>query len=62
MNEESKKATHEELCDQALDHYMEISNGATHFNSVVPQAIEFYKKNGAVSETQAESSAINKFN
>ena len=34
-----RSATHEELCDQALNHYEEISDAACHWNSVVPKAI-----------------------
>jgi len=28
----------------ALEHYREVSEAATHFNSVIPKAIEFYKQ------------------
>ena len=35
---------HEELCDGALEHYNEISTTAMHSNSLVPRAIEFYKR------------------
>lgn len=38
------KVPHGEQCDQALEHYLKISNEATHFSSLVPAAIEFYKE------------------
>ena len=43
--EPSKEATHEELCNQALKHYEEISDAACHWNSVVPEAIKYYRDN-----------------
>lgn len=39
-------ATHEEICDQALKHYEDLARECCHWNSVVPRAIEFYKKHG----------------
>ncbi len=39
-----KMVPHDELCDEALEHYLKISNEATHFSSLVPHAIEFYKE------------------
>ena len=44
-NHKTSQATHEEVCDQALEHYEEISKKAKHWSSTVPTAIEFYKKN-----------------
>ena len=41
---EQVEATHEEVCDQALKHYEEISNEVSHYSSVVPKAIKFYKE------------------
>ena len=35
---------HDELCDQALAHYHEVSNKASWSNSLVPKAIEYYKR------------------
>lgn len=35
---------HDELCDGALKHYNEISSQAMHSNSLVPKAIEYYKR------------------
>jgi len=35
---------HDELCDKALEHYREISNQAMHSNSLVPAAIEYYRR------------------
>ena len=37
------KASHEELCDKALEHYDKVSNEAANWNSVVPKAIKFYQ-------------------
>ena len=34
----------EELCNQALKHYLEISDKATHYNSLIPKALAFYKQ------------------
>jgi len=36
--------SHDELCDKALAHYRDISDLATHFNSLVPKAIEYYRR------------------
>jgi len=44
MVDEIKKVPHDEQCDQALEHYLKISNEATHSSSLVPDAIEFYKE------------------
>ena len=44
MVDSLKKVPHGEQCDQALEHYLKISNEATHFSSLVPEAIEFFKK------------------
>lgn len=44
IHEELKITPHEELCDQALEHYNEISTTAMHSNSLVPAAINFYKE------------------
>lgn len=41
---EAKVTPHEELCDNALEHYNEISTTAMHSSSLVPKAIEFYKR------------------
>ncbi|GAH33882.1 unnamed protein product, partial [marine sediment metagenome] len=35
---------HGEQCDQALEHYEEVSKTASSWSSLIPQAIEFYKK------------------
>ena len=37
------KATHKEICDQALVHYEKISVAQSEWNSVVPKAILFYR-------------------
>ena len=37
------RATHEEICNQALEHYEKISKEADEWNSVVPKAIRFYR-------------------
>ncbi len=42
--EDAKVTPHEELCDSALEHYNEISITAMHSNSLVPRAIEYYKR------------------
>jgi hypothetical protein len=39
-----KLVPHGEQCDSALEHYEEISKTASHWNSLVPEAIEFYKR------------------
>lgn len=44
--EQPKQATHEELCDAALRHYMELSDEVCRYLSTIPEAIEFYKKHG----------------
>ena len=44
IHEELKITPHEDLCDSALEHYHEVSKAATHFNSLVPKAIEYYKE------------------
>jgi len=38
------KATHEEICDKALRHYEKLAKECCHWDSVIPKAIEFYKK------------------
>lgn len=40
-----KQAPFGELCDQALVHYEQISNKANYWNSLVPDAIKFYRDN-----------------
>lgn len=40
------KATHEELCNQALKHYEELASEYSHWNSVVPKALEYYQDFG----------------
>ena len=42
--EEAKAISHDELCDRALAHYRDISDLATSFNSLVPKAIEYYRR------------------
>jgi len=44
MPNSEKKTPIGELCDQALEHYIQISNEACHYNSLVPEAIKFYKR------------------
>ena len=39
------QATHEEVCNQALEHYEEISSRACNWSSVVPKAIKYYRDN-----------------
>ena len=41
---EECKATHEEVCNQALEQYEEMSRETGQWNSVIPKAIEFYKR------------------
>jgi hypothetical protein len=43
---EECKATHEEVCDQALAHYQKLSMETSEWNSVIPKAIFFYKNWG----------------
>lgn len=47
-NDENRayQATHEELCNQALEHYEDISKEVCHWNSLIPKAINFYKEWG----------------
>ena len=33
-----------ELCKQALEHYLKLSDAACDYNSLIPKAIEFYRK------------------
>jgi len=40
------KASHEEICDGALEHYEELSAKCHDWLSTIPQAIKFYKKYG----------------
>ena len=49
MNNEdhgSAQATHDELCDGALEHYERLSSECSDWSSVIPEAIEFYRKHG----------------
>ena len=46
MVEQNKQTPHEELCNEALEHYRKISTIAMHWNSVVRDAIEYYKEHG----------------
>ncbi len=46
MDSQEWRATHEEICDGALLHYEALAKECCHWNSVVPKAIEFYKKYG----------------
>ena len=39
-----KKTPMNELCKQALEHYLELSDAACHYNSLIPKAIEFYRR------------------
>ena len=51
---EEFEATHEEVCDHALEHYEEISKEASHYSSLVPKAIEFFNRAHAIDqETRA---------
>lgn len=45
MLEQGSQASHEEICNQALAHYEEISDKAKHWSSTVPMAIKFYRDN-----------------
>lgn len=45
-NDNVASATHEEICDQALEHYDSLAKEGSHWNSTVPRAIEFYKQHG----------------
>ena len=40
------KATHEEICDSALEHYEAVATECHHWSSTVPRAIEFFKTYG----------------
>ncbi len=39
-----KEATLDDLCEQALKHYNKLSKFCSDFNSLIPKAIEYYKK------------------
>jgi len=41
---EQMEVPHDEQCDQALEHYEEISKTASSWSSLVPEAIKFYKE------------------
>lgn len=43
-SEEAYATPHDELCDEALKHYDEISIQAKHHNSLIPAAIKYYKR------------------
>ena len=45
-NTGTASATHEEICDQALEHYELLATECNHWSSVVPRAIRFYKQYG----------------
>jgi len=40
----ANKTTTNELCKQALEHYLKLSDEACHYNSLIPKAIEFYRR------------------
>jgi len=48
-----KIATRDELCDMALKHYDEVSKEACSFNSIIPAAIEAYRREPALLEKLA---------
>ena len=44
MNRSEKQATHDEICDRALQHYDALPKAGYGWLSTIPQAIEFYRK------------------
>jgi len=48
------KATHDEICDKALEHYEDLARQCHHWSSTVIHAIEFYKKYGGEIEPITE--------
>jgi len=38
------QASHEEICNQALRHYEKLAKEYSCWNSLIPKAIEYYKK------------------
>ncbi len=40
----AKKVPIGEQCEQALEHYLKLSSEACHYNSLIPKAIEFYRR------------------
>lgn len=44
MENACKKATHKELCEQALKEYEEMAKECSIWNSLIPKAIKFYQK------------------
>jgi len=51
---EEYRVTHEEICNQALEQYKEMSREIGQWNSLIPKAIEFYKKFGGKSSPYFE--------
>jgi len=44
MGEKTYEATHDEICNSALEHYEALSKAGYGWLSTIPQAIEFYRK------------------
>jgi hypothetical protein len=38
------KATHDDICDNALRHYVKLTNNVHEWHSLIPKMIEFYRK------------------
>jgi len=57
------KATHNELCDYAMNEYERIASEACHWYSGIPKMIEFYRQHGEeikMGNNIARSDKVNK--
>ena len=43
MSSNNHKVPMSELCKDALEHYIKLSNNSCDYNSLIPKAIEFYR-------------------
>ena len=43
INNKPQKTPINDLCKQALEHYLKLSREACEYNSLIPKAIEFYR-------------------
>lgn len=53
-------ATHDELCDGALEHYQRLSDECHHWYSLIPRMIEFYRKYGREEMPDSEIEAFSR--
>ena len=57
----SVTASHDELCDGALEHYKRLSTECSDWSSMIPRAIAFYRKYGAAKLSNGEIVAVGNF-